>query len=92
MPPMRMAANRAAVMAAEMVWFAERGYAVACIEYRHSGLGHFPDQLVDVKTAVRFLRANAAKYGIDPDRIGTMVPVRLTEQHGFYYTGVIAED
>ncbi|MBR2823508.1 MAG: alpha/beta hydrolase [Clostridia bacterium] len=60
------------LMAAEMVWFAERGYAVACIEYRHSGIGHFPDQLIDVKTAVRFLRANAAKYGIDPERIATM--------------------
>jgi acetyl esterase/lipase len=60
------------LMAAEMEYFAENGFAVACIEYRHSGIGHFPDQLIDVKTAVRFLRANAAKYGIDPKRIATM--------------------
>ena len=60
------------LMAAEMSYFAERGFAVACIQYRHSGIGHFPDQLIDVKTAVRFLRANADKYGIDPQRIATM--------------------
>ena len=60
------------LMAAELQFFAENGFAVACIEYRHSGLGHFPDQLIDVKTAVRFLRAHADKYGIDPERIATM--------------------
>ncbi len=60
------------LMAAEMQFFAEHGYAVACIQYRHSGIGHFPDQLVDVKTAVRFLRTHAEQYGIDPDRVATM--------------------
>ena len=60
------------LMAAEMQYFAEHGYAVACIQYRHSGIGHFPDQLIDVKTAVRFLRTHADQYGIDPDRVATM--------------------
>ena len=60
------------LMAAEMQFFAEHGYAVAFIQYRHSGQGHFPDQLIDVKTAVRFLRANAAKWGIDPNRVAAM--------------------
>jgi len=60
------------LMAAEMQYFAEHGYAVACITYRHSGIGHFPDQLIDVKTAVRFLRTHAAQYGIDPERVATM--------------------
>ena len=60
------------LMAAEMEFFAENGYAVACIEYRHSGIGHFPDQLIDVKTAVRFLRAHADQYGVDPNRVATM--------------------
>ena len=60
------------LMAAEMEFFAEHGYAVACIQYRHSGEGSFPAQLIDVKTAVRFLRAHAAQYGIDPARIATM--------------------
>ena len=60
------------LMAAELQYFAEHGYAVACIQYRHSGEGSFPSQLIDVKTAVRFLRSHAAQYGIDPDRIATM--------------------
>lgn len=60
------------LMAAEMQFYAENGFAVACIQYRNSAQGKWPAQLVDCKTAVRFLRANAAKYGIDPDRIGAM--------------------
>lgn len=60
------------LMAAEMEYFAEAGYAVACIYYRSSAQGHFPDQLIDCKTAVRFLRAHAKEYGIDPARVGTM--------------------
>ena len=60
------------LMAAEMEYFAEHGYAVACIQYRHSGEGSFPAQLIDVKTAVRFLRAHAAQYGLDPDRVAAM--------------------
>jgi acetyl esterase/lipase len=32
----------------------------------------FPGQVHDIKAAIRFLRANAARYGIDPDRIAIM--------------------
>ena len=60
------------LMAAEMEYFAENGFAVACIDYRNSAQGKWPCQLIDVKTAVRFLRAHADKYGIDPERIVTM--------------------
>ena len=60
------------LMVGELHYFAERGYAVAFIQYRNSGEGHFPDQLIDVKTAVRFLRAHAGQYGIDPDRVVAM--------------------
>ena len=60
------------LMSSEMQFLAEAGYALACIEYRDSARGIWPAQLVDVKTAVRFLRANADKYGIDPDRIGVI--------------------
>ncbi len=58
------------MMLGEMSEFARAGYVVASMYYRSSGEGHWPDQLIDVKTAIRFLRANAAKYEIDPDRIG----------------------
>jgi len=48
----------------------ERGYAVASVAHRSvSKTCVFPAQIEDVKAAVRFLRANAEKYGIDPKRI-----------------------
>jgi len=50
--------------------FAHRGYVVASVEYRHSGEALFPAQLEDVKSAIRFLRANAETYKIDPNRVG----------------------
>jgi len=45
-----------------------RGYAVASVNYRLSGDALFPAQIEDCKAAVRWLRANAQKYGLDPDR------------------------
>ena len=58
------------LMLGEMAEFETAGYVVASIYYRSSAQGHYPDQLLDVKTAVRFLRANAQKYEIDPERVG----------------------
>ena len=58
------------LMLGEMTEFANAGYVVASMYYRSSAQGHFPDQLIDVKTAIRFLRANAKQYEIDPGRIG----------------------
>jgi acetyl esterase/lipase len=49
---------------------AERGYVAATASYRLAPRNQFPSSVEDAKAAVRFLRANAAKYGIDPDRIG----------------------
>lgn len=49
---------------------AERGYVAATASYRLAPRHQFPASVEDAKAAVRFLRANAAKYGIDPDRIG----------------------
>lgn len=44
----------------------EEGYAVASINYRLSGQATFPAQIIDCKAAVRWLRANARKYNVDP--------------------------
>lgn len=51
------------------VRFAEKGYITATISYRFSQEAKFPGCVEDAKCAVRFLRANAAKYHIDPERI-----------------------
>lgn len=48
-----------------------KGYAAASINYRLSGEAKFPAQIEDCKAAVRFLRANAAKYRLNPDKIGS---------------------
>lgn len=48
----------------------DAGYAVACINHRSSGDAKYPAQIQDVKGAIRFLRANADKYGIDPSFVG----------------------
>lgn len=50
--------------------FAKAGYLVATIDYRIIGEAVFPDPLRDVKTAIRYLRANAQALNIDPGRIG----------------------
>ena len=57
---------------AEMAFLAEAGYAVAFIHYRNSAEGKWPSQLIDCKTAVRFLKAHAEEYGLDPDRAGVL--------------------
>ncbi|MEO7651098.1 MAG: alpha/beta hydrolase fold domain-containing protein [Bryobacteraceae bacterium] len=49
---------------------AQRGYVAATVSYRLAPKFQFPAPVYDVKAAVRFLRANAAKYTIDPERIG----------------------
>jgi acetyl esterase/lipase len=48
----------------------DRGIAVASVDYRLTPANPWPDQIVDVKCAVRFLRSSARHLGIDPDRIG----------------------
>ncbi|MFQ5399429.1 MAG: alpha/beta hydrolase fold domain-containing protein [Anaerolineae bacterium] len=47
-----------------------RGYLVVSLDYRLAPQYKFPAQIEDVKCAIRQLRAHAAAYGLDPDRIG----------------------
>lgn len=50
--------------------FVARGYAAVSIGYRLSGDAIFPAQIQDCKAALRWLRANAQKFQLDPNRIG----------------------
>lgn len=50
--------------------FLRAGYAVASLDYRLSGDAIFPAAVQDCKAAVRWLRANADKYNLDPDHFG----------------------
>ena len=59
---------------------AQNGYVGVTVDYRLTSVRDengkvkypFPAQIEDVKAAIRWLRANAAKYDIDPDHIGVM--------------------
>jgi acetyl esterase/lipase len=48
----------------------DRGYAVASVDYRLTDAAAFPAQIRDCRAAVRWLRAHADDYGLDPDRVG----------------------
>jgi acetyl esterase/lipase len=47
-----------------------QGYAVASVGYRLSSDAKFPAQVEDCKAAIRWLRANAARFALDPERFG----------------------
>jgi acetyl esterase/lipase len=47
---------------------AARGYVVTTVSYRFANEAPFPAAIQDVKAAIRWLKANAAKYNLDPDR------------------------
>ena len=57
---------------AEFSYLAYAGFQIAAIDYRTINEATFPAQVQDVKAAVRFLRANAKRYGVDPEKIGIM--------------------
>jgi acetyl esterase/lipase len=51
---------------------AQQGYVAATVQYRLCPQHVFPAQVEDVKCAIRFLRAHADKYQLDPQRIGVV--------------------
>ena len=52
------------------VGLTDHGYVVASVNYRLSQHAPFPAQIEDCKAAIRWLRAHASDYGIDPARVG----------------------
>lgn len=53
-----------------MAQLAAAGYVVVAPTYRLSSEAKYPAQIRDVKTAIRWVRANAARFGADPERVG----------------------
>lgn len=51
---------------------AKQGFVAATVSYRFTPGFRFPAQIEDCAAAVRFLKQNAEKYGLDPDRIGAI--------------------
>ncbi len=52
----------------------QKGYAVCSVEYRLSGEVRFPALIYDAKAAIRFLRAHAEEYQLDPSRFAAWGP------------------
>jgi acetyl esterase/lipase len=72
-----------------------RGYVVAGITYRFSSEARFPAQIDDVHAALRFLRQNAARWGIDPNRVyiwGLSAGGHLAALAGTESAGLAAEE
>ena len=53
-----------------VLYLVNKGFAVASVQHRFSSQAVWPAQAYDCKAAIRFLRANAAKYNFDPDHFG----------------------
>lgn len=69
----------------ELVEFVKKGYAVASVDYSTIQLTHYPDQLCDIREAIRYLRAHAEELHIIPDKIALM-----GESAGGYLTALSA--
>ena len=70
-------------------YFAQRGYVVIAIDYRHAPEWKWPEQIVDVRTALYWVSQNAHKFGGDPSRVvlvgwssGSQLAMRLAYQEG----------
>jgi acetyl esterase/lipase len=59
-------------MASTSAALADRGFVVANVAYRLAPANKWPAMIDDVQSAVRFIRTNAKKYNVDPDRIGAV--------------------
>jgi acetyl esterase/lipase len=55
-----------------VVGMVREGYAVASVEYRFSQKAKFPAQIQDCQAAIRWLRANAVKYHLNPEKVGVV--------------------
>ena len=47
----------------------ERGYVIAVVEYRHSGIAPFPAQAVDTRNAIRYVKLHAKEYKADANQM-----------------------
>ena len=69
--------------------FAQRGYVVVAIDYRHAPEWIWPEQIVDVRTALYWIQNDSPKFDADPTRIivvgrsaGAQLAMRLAYQEG----------
>lgn len=61
-----------AVYCRDLVRLTQQGYTIVCPDYRLASQSVFPACIHDCKAVIRFLKANAAVFHIDPQRIGVL--------------------
>ncbi len=69
---------------------AQKGYVIAVVEYRHSGIAAFPAQVHDTKNAIRFLKIHADEYMIDSKKM--IVAGDSSGGHAAVFSGIIHDD
>ena len=52
-----------------MTNLAKKGYVIAVVEYRHSGIAAFPAQIQDARDAVRFMKIHGGEYHADLENV-----------------------
>jgi acetyl esterase/lipase len=72
-----------AALVPQLASTAKARHLVAAFEYRVLGEATFPEPLKAVKTAIRFLRANAARYNRSPSAQGNSVGAWRREPSSF---------
>lgn len=68
---------------------AKKGYVIAVVQYRHSGLAPFPAQIQDARNAIRYMRVHASEYHADPD--GIVVGGDSSGGHTSMFCGIARE-
>ena len=69
---------------------AERGYVVAVVEYRHSGIAPFPAQAKDMRNAIRFMKKHAEEFCVLPDKV--IAAGDSSGGHTALFAGIIKDD
>lgn len=67
-----------------------KGYVIAVVEYRHSGIAAFPAQIQDAKNAIRYMRSNADKYNVNPEEI--IIGGDSSGGHTALFCGIFKDD
>lgn len=69
---------------------AEKGYVIAVVEYRHSGIAPFPAVALDTRNAIRFMKVHASEYSVDETKL--FVGGDSSGGHAAMFSQIIQDD